>query len=1022
MLAALAEELRPLAAELEPLGQALSAGDEEAAAKYLGLLERLANVGELLELPALGELTLHMLANVPAQLGDLDQQELAAYWPGHLAKALGQPEAQENQDALVHCLSDPRWPEPMDRDRAHELLQEILQCDQQDLLPQREPRLFEEHELSLAIQAELTPEMRAAFAHEAPKQAESLNQTLALLSVNNADVEIINTARRVAHTLKGSAALLGVRAVVNLTHLLEEVLGLLQEHPHLLNQDLSDDLQEAGDNLEEMIECLLGQGEEPVGIGSIIQRIDSWAVQVDRMIHGIEEPMPIANSGPLPAPKPAAGTPTADSVGVGHSVATPPPPVEPASEAAPLTPVSPQESPVPNALDLTPDSASQSTPPDVVESLLDDDGLVPPEANNDSQAMVPQINAAPASPEKKPAPKVTPQADEVETSLTVPVRVVDDMLRSIGELMVQVGHLQNQLRNNVERSSSLSQQLLAMQEAIHELESHVDLHGTPALQAVANAGQELFDPLELDQYNLLHSLSRSFAESALDAREMSRELHDALLGMQNQLLQQQRLGREVNNSVLAARMVRVSGMTSRWQRIVRQACRATGKQAELVVIGGDIAIDTDILNGLVEPLLHMLRNAVDHGIESEAERLAMGKAAKGHIQLRFTQDGNRIQVTLIDDGRGLDFSAIEERAHALGLVQSGHNPTIQELQQWVLLPGFTTRDEVSEVSGRGIGLDAVRAAVQQLGGTVTLSSKAGQGLSMRLVLPQSLSSTHLLFVQVGDFMYGLPSLGIQQILFSDSGYVEKIGERWIFRFGDRERPLYRLADLIGMGGEAQLEELDPPKPIILIERGEEHIAILVDAVIDSRESVVKSLKTHFPAIHGASGASILADGGLAIVLDMAEIQPSAAVQTQKLVRRIPTQKTRQQSLPRVLVVDDSLSARRSVSRFMQDLGYQVDSALDGIEAVERIEEAVPDIVLADLEMPRMNGLELAAHIRSRAELQHLPVIMITSRSTEKHRQQAQKAGVSTYLTKPYQEQELADLVQDYLRSTKQRSA
>lgn len=1007
MLAALAEELRPLAAELEPLGQALSAGDEEAAAKYLGLLERLANVGELLELPALGELTLHMLANVPAQLGDLDQQELAAYWPGHLAKALGQPEAQENQDALVHCLCDPRWPEPMDRERAHGLLQEILQCDQQDLLPQREPRLFEEHELSLAIQAELTPEMRAAFAHEAPKQAESLNQTLALLSVSNADVETINTARRVAHTLKGSAALLGVRAVVNLTHLLEEVLGLLQEHPHLLNQDLSDDLQEAGDNLEEMIECLLGQGEEPVGIGSIIQRIDSWAVQVDRMIHGIDEPMPIANSGPLPAPKTDAQ----------HAMVN--------NGSEPLDPLQQQEVGV-QATDAAPSEPVQ-TPG--VSALLDDDAPLPLE-NNIAEpvhslaltASTPTVPTSSGDAQAQNAPKVATPQDDVETSLTVPVRVVDDMLRSIGELMVQVGHLQNQLRNNVERSSNLSHQLLTMQEAIHELESHVDLHGTPALQAVASAGQELFDPLELDQYNLLHSLSRSFAESALDAREMSRELHDALLGMQNQLLQQQRLGREVNNSVLAARMVRVSGMASRWQRIVRQACRATGKQAELVVTGGDIAIDTDILNGLVEPLLHMLRNAVDHGIESEAERLALGKSAKGQIQLRFTQDGNRIQVALIDDGRGLDFSAIEERAHALGLVQAGQNPSIQDLQQWVLLPGFTTRDEVSEVSGRGIGLDAVRAAVQQLGGTVTLNSQAGQGLSMRLVLPQSLSSTHLLFVQVGDFMYGLPSLGIQQILFSDSGLVEKIGERWIFRFGDRERPLYRLADLIGMEGEAQLDELDPPKPIILIERGEEHIAVLVDAVVDSRESVVKSLKTHFPAIHGASGASILADGGLAIVLDMAEIQPGTANQAQKLVRRIPTQKARQQSLPRVLVVDDSLSARRSVSRFMQDLGYQVDSALDGIEAVERIEEAVPDIVLADLEMPRMNGLELTAHIRSRPELQHLPVVMITSRSTEKHRQQAQKAGVSTYLTKPYQEQELADLVQDYLRSAKQRSA
>lgn len=980
MLTALADELRPLAAELEPLGHALSDGDEEAAAQYLGLLERLANVGELLELPALGELTLHMLANVPAQLGDNGQRDLAANWPNRLAAALSDPQELGRQEDLLQCLTDPRWPEPMDLERAQQLLQQILQCDQSITVDPRQPQVFDETELGLEIQGDLTPEMRAAFSHEAPRQSVMFNQHLAQLHRGGDTVELLNTARRVAHTLKGSAALVGARAVVNLTHLLEEVLGLLQEHPEFLGEDLAADLQEAGDTLEEMIECLLGQAERPVGIGSIIQRIDIWAVQLDALKHGHDIDLNalqslVAQAEHLDQQRLESGD--RDVRSVLH---------EPATDFI---------------TEVDEFSAAEAT----------HSGEVSVSASSDIDTKAIEAELV----ENEPA-NLHPEV--LETTLNVPVRVVDDMLRNIGELMIQVGHLQTQLRNNIERSSGLGQQLLTMQEAIHELESHVDLHGTPALQAVANRNHELFDPLELDQYNHLHSLSRSFAETALDAREMARELHDAMLAMQNQLLQQQRTSREVNNSVLAARMVKISSMASRWQRIVRQACRVTGKRVNLEVTGGEVYIDTDILNGLVEPLLHMLRNAVDHGIESADQRRIASKPEFGSIKLSFRQDGNRIEVNLKDDGRGLDFDAIEHRARNLGLIRTGQQVTRAELQQWVLLPGFTTRDEVSEVSGRGIGLDAVRAAVQQLGGTINLHSETGRGLTVRLVLPQSLSSTHLLFVRVGGYQYGLPSLGIQQILFSDAGFVDRIGERWVFRFGNRERPLYRLADLIGMPGDTYLEQLDPPRPLILVDRGDEQIALLVDGVVESRESVVKSLKPHFPHIHGASGASVLADGGLAIVLDLAELQSERDQRLPQLTRQVVSNVDRRLNLPRILVVDDSLSARRSLVRFMQDLGYQVDSALDGIEALERMEENLPDLVLADLEMPRMNGLEFTAHIRTQDTYRHIPVVMITSRSTEKHRQQAEKAGVNTYLTKPYQEQDLADLVHNYLSTPK----
>ncbi|MEX2497467.1 MAG: response regulator [Wenzhouxiangellaceae bacterium] len=589
--------------------------------------------------------------------------------------------------------------------------------------------------------------------------------------------------------------------------------------------------------------------------------------------------------------------------------------------------------------------------------------------------------------------------------------MIDEMLRTVGDLLVQFGHSQTRLRDAVERSNQLESHLFAMQQTVLELDTLIDLRATPAVEAGGRGRWADFDLLEVDQYNQLHSLGRRVAESALDAREMARELHERLLGMQNLMRQQQRTGREVNNAVMAARMVRVSTQENRWQRTVRQTCRATGKQAELTLEGGGLAIDTDILNALVEPLLHLLRNAVDHGIESPERRLRADKPETGQIRLQFRQDGSRILVELSDDGRGLDEQAIAARARVLKLFPEDHLPDAAEVQHAVLASGFSTRDEVTETSGRGIGLDVVRSAVQKIGGTLALRSEPGRGLSVKLVLPQSLTSTHLLFVRVGEAQFALPSLRIDQILFSDAGAIETIGGRRIFRFGGDECPIHRLADLLGLPGEASLDE-DAPRPLVLMHTDEGRIALLIDQVVESREAVVKSLHVHFPGLRGAGGACILADGDVAIVLDLAEVELAASPESRRVARRISELAMPDTQRPRVLIADDSLSARRSLARMIEDLGYTPVTAVDGVDALERIEAHAPDVLLLDLEMPRMNGLELTAHLRSRPETADLPVIMITSRSTAKHRKQADRVGVSRYVTKPYDDHDLADLLGD----------
>ncbi len=952
VLAALAQELGPLAEELAPLGEALAGGDEDAAARYLGLLERLSNVVEILDLPALGELYAHLLGNIPAQIGITESSDLIVGWPLYLAQFLQTPEDLAARSMLAACLSDDRWIDPLDVEQAEDLMEQLLASDIDIGDQPREPRQFGADDTSLQWLPDLTTEMRSAFEHEAPGYAATLNRHLARLNIDSKANEDLRQARRMAHTLKGSAALVGARAVVNLTDLLEDLLERLQESPDRFNQTLIEDLQNAGDSLEEMIEAFLGQGSAPVDILALLQQMDLWVVDLD-----------------------SNGPPTRQ------------------------------------------------------------DQLETPESNS-SPAVIDEPTAEAAGP-GTPAPDWgMVEAENPEPSINLPLRAIDEMLRAVADLLVQFGHFQTRLRDGVERSGHLESHLFSMQQTVLELETLIDLRATPAVQSRGGRSSTTgFDLLELDQYNQLHSLGRVFSESALDAREMAHELHERLMAMQNLMRQQQRIGREVNNAVMAARLVRVSTQENRWQRTVRQTCRATGRKAELTLEGGELAIDTDILNALVEPLLHMLRNAVDHGIEPPAERAAAGKPESGQLHLAFRQDGNRIRVELTDDGRGLDEQAIIARAQAMNLFPADHQPGPTDIQHAIFALGFSTRDRVTETSGRGIGLDVVRAVIQKIGGTLTLQTRQGHGLTVRLTLPQSLTSTHLLFVQVGPAPFALPSLRIDQILFSDAGVMEKVGGRWLFRFAEQECPIHRLADLLDMPGEASLDEIQSaqslsaqpstqlssqafapsssPRPLVLMNTDQGQIALLVDRVVESRETVVKSLHPNLPGLRGVSGTCILADGDVAMVLDPAELELSAAPESSRQVARRVSEIAAPQSLrPRVLITDDSLSSRRSLSRMVEDLGYTPMTAVDGVEALEMIEQRAPDVLLLDLEMPRMNGLELTAHLRSREDTRDLPVIMVTSRSTAKHRREAERVGVSHYMTKPYQEHELADLLSD----------
>ncbi len=596
---------------------------------------------------------------------------------------------------------------------------------------------------------------------------------------------------------------------------------------------------------------------------------------------------------------------------------------------------------------------------------------------------------------------------ELEALLRVPARLIDQMLNSAGESIILTGQLRDRVRRSLTDLRAMFAQFERQQQLGSELEELIDVKDFSRRQGQHDSR---FDALEMDQYNELHSATRQLVENATDAREMGRILIDHLSKLDEMLISQEGLNRDTQDAVLHTRMVEVKSVFPRLKRAVRQTSRATDKKVELHLTGGETPMDSEVLNHIVDPLMHLLRNAIDHGIEDAATRLRNGKAATGNVYLDFRQDGNNIAIRCQDDGAGLDYGAIYQAAEERGLIEPDASADV--LKQVILRANFSTRSQATQVSGRGIGLDVVHNGVSALGGTMTVDSEVGQGCCFEIQLPFNMISSHALLVRAGPNVVALASRGVEQIVHGRDGELQHVGDKTVFQIDEAVYPATTLETAIGVSNE-RIEGDRHPRPIVLTRTDEGVTAVSVEAVIGSRDLVVKSLGKYLPKLHGVIGATILGDGQVASVIDLPDLLSKRAVGVEDRLEATVIAPTGRNG-GYVLVVDDSLSARRALAQFMEDSGYRVRSARDGVEAAEIADGIRPDLVLADLEMPRMNGIELTAHLRSNEETADVPVIMVTSRSTEKHREQAQAAGVNVYFTKPYSEDALIETVRSLI--------
>ena len=609
------------------------------------------------------------------------------------------------------------------------------------------------------------------------------------------------------------------------------------------------------------------------------------------------------------------------------------------------------------------------------------------------------------------APQESKPAPAPAQMVRVPATLVDDLLRLVGETIILTGQIHERVQRSISQARGMGDQFKLLQQLGGELEQLIDLRNI-SLPRQGAAGNTQFDPLELDQYNELHTVSRRLVEAATDAREMSRSVDEHLIDLNDMLADQARLNRENQQAVLHTRMVAAQNIMPRIQRSVRQASRAAGKRIDFECLGADTMMDSDVINDLVDPLMHVLRNAVDHGVEPETQRTEAGKDPVGRIRMEFQREGNQVLVRCQDDGAGLDWAKIRQAAEERGLVSEGQALTEVELCQLILRPNFSTRTTTTQLSGRGIGLDAVQTSIARIGGSLNIESETGKGCRIEIRLPLTLVSTHALLVRTTDHVLAISSRGIEQIMHPSAGETGRIGGAPTYQIGDEVYPVTTIAALLGLPADRRTTERGE-SPVLLVQSETGRHAIFVDAVMDSRDLVIKSLGKYVPRLRGIAGATILGDGSVAPVMDLPELlrTPARGV-AEDAQPEVAADLVVGPALPNALVVDDSLSARRSLANFIGDSGFRVRTARDGLEAIKLINVTRPDLLLVDLEMPRLNGLELTTHIRAQSSTRELPVIMITSRSTDKHRQQAKAAGVNRYLTKPFSEEELMGCVQE----------
>ncbi|MGE5451654.1 MAG: Hpt domain-containing protein [Acidobacteriota bacterium] len=614
-----------------------------------------------------------------------------------------------------------------------------------------------------------------------------------------------------------------------------------------------------------------------------------------------------------------------------------------------------------------------------------------------------------------------------QAAVRVRPQLLDRLVNHAGEVSITRTRLAAQVGNIRGSLNDLTENLDRLRLQLRDIEFQAETQLSTRMEAARAASQE-FDPLEFDRYTRFQELTRMMAESVNDVHTVQRTLLRSLETAEDQIAAQARLTRDLQDDLLRTRMVEFEGLSDRLYRVVRQAAKETGKQVRLDILGGSTEVDRGVLERMTGSFEHLLRNCVTHGIESPEQRVGAGKEAAGTIVVALRQEGNEVSIEFRDDGAGLNLERIRQKGLKMGFLQPDAKPTEAELAQLIFTPGFSTADTVTELAGRGIGMDVVRSEVNAMGGRIETGTSEGKGTSFTLVLPLTTAVTKVVMLRCGQVNIAVPTHLIEMVRRAKPAEVEKAYETATYTFGDMVLPFYWLGALLQLSprGVEQGRSL----PVVIVRSAQQRVALHVDEVLGNQEVVVKNLGPQLSRLPGLAGMTLLASGAVSLIYNPVALATvygerahaftaeSLAAQSQQTADAgqatpLAPQEPAEILPPLVMVVDDSLTVRKVTQRLLSREGYRVVLAKDGLEALEILAGESPTVVLSDIEMPRMDGFDLLRNIRSDARLAQLPVIMITSRIAQKHKDYAEELGANHYLGKPYGEEELLALVARY---------
>jgi chemosensory pili system protein ChpA (sensor histidine kinase/response regulator) len=601
-------------------------------------------------------------------------------------------------------------------------------------------------------------------------------------------------------------------------------------------------------------------------------------------------------------------------------------------------------------------------------------------------------------------------------------QLLERLVNQAGEVSITRSRIESEVGNMRGSLNDLTDNLERLRLQLRDIEFQAETQMI-SRQEAAKAAHEQFDPLESDRFTRFQELTRMMAESVNDVATVQRTLTRTLETAEDELASQARLTRDLQDDLLRTRMVEFEAQSDRLYRVVRQAAKETGKQVRLDILGGSIEIDRGVLDRMTPAFEHLLRNCVTHGIEMPDVRSAAGKDATGNIVVALHQEGNEVAVEFRDDGAGLNLARIREKGLAMGLLNANEQHGAGDLANLIFTPGFSTAETVTELAGRGVGMDVVRSEVNAMGGRIETATAAGQGTSFKLVLPLTTAVTQVVMVRSGSTVVALPATLIEIVRRASAKELDEAYASGTYTLGERSLLFFWLGSLLQESALSQ-EPVGRTRPVVVVRSAQQRVALHVDEVLGTQEVVVKNLGPQLSRLPGLAGMTLLASGAVALIYNpvalatlFGESARAATVAALRAPNQQPSMPTAEEAAaqlaPLVLVVDDSLTVRRVTQRLLVREGYRVTLAKDGIEALERLAEELPQVVLSDIEMPRMDGFDLVRNIRGDARLRSLPVIMITSRIAQRHRDYAAELGVDHYLGKPYSEEDLLALIGRY---------